>query len=145
MKLLKLLWDYRSLVVIVALSILAAAGWGLADSRGKDITALGKDLKAQEKATADCETERDISYETSEKYQDQLSNLDRKLRALRVQYSTACIKIEAPGGSNATTAPGKLSGQNGITAEALLDFAGQCERERIKVIGLQEYSKRLNE
>lgn len=134
-----------ALIIIVILSLLAASGWALADMRGKDLKAVNISLNAWKSAMETCDKEREISYATSEQYQNKLSALDLKLKSLRVQYSAACIKINPPGGSDATAAPGKLSGPHGLNADALLDFAADCERERLKVIGLQEYSKNLNE
>lgn len=138
------LWNNRKLVAVLAtVGALAFFVW-LADSRGRDLSSLRDDLKAQEAATKNCIREGEISYETSEKYQERIAGLDNQLRALRLQYRGACVPVQAPGGLDATPAPGKLPGPHGLNAEALLEFAADCERERLKVIGLQEYSRKIS-
>lgn len=139
------IWNHKKLIaVLAAVGALGYYIW-LADSRGKDLADLREDLKVQEAATKNCIREGEISYEVSEEYQGRIAGLDRQLRALRLHYSATCVPVEAPGGPYATPAPGKLPGPHGINAEALLEFAADCERERLKVIGLQDYSRRIND
>lgn len=139
------IWKYRTAVLVLIMGLGLSGLWLYSKGQAARIDELKARLSYQEQATAACEKERKISYEASEKYQTRLSDLDRQLNSLRVQYRTVCIPVDAPGRPDATAAEGKLSGPHGVNAEALLEFAAACEKERLKVIGLQDFITKAND
>lgn len=100
-----------------------------------------KELTAQVQADIKlCDSDKAKTTKAETYYETQIVALNSELNKLRKRPST-CIPITRPAsGSNATDKPSKSGDGNGaVTSGALLDFAGECEIDRIKVITLQGF------
>lgn len=105
-------------------------------------------LSAQEKQLNEaCDKAQQINKEVSHDYQEQLSNLGRKLDTLkRVHANTQCVPITGTAaGRDGAAKPDKLSGPNGIRAEWLYDTAAEADKYRLQLIACQDFIKKERE
>lgn len=145
-KLFGLIWKYRNAVASVILALAIFGLWLHSQHQAGAIARLKAEVSSQNHMIAACEKQKQISYEVSNEYQGRITDLNSKLASLRLRFDEVCIPVnQSPGRPNATPAEGKLPGQNGVYAGALLDFARDCEQERLKVIGLQDFITKAND
>lgn len=102
-------------------------------------------LETQSKQlTEQCAADKKITEESSAKYQTDLVALNDRLNALRMRKPAACVPIASIATRpDATAKPLKLVGPYGLSTDFLYDFAGEAERYRLQVIGLQGFVKKV--
>ena len=111
-----------------------------------DLASLRVERNMYKDSFGQCETDKKISYEVSNDYQEKLSSLDVQLNDLRGLYNKQCIAVNSAScGHNAATTETKLRVQNGINAEWLIEYSGDAERVRLRLIACQDYLKRISE
>ncbi len=86
---------------------------------------------------------KQITEEVANEYQATIAELNANISRLQRQPVRCHPITGAAGGNNAATAATKLPRGNGVSSAFLYDFAGRCERERLKVKGLQSFVNRL--
>lgn len=88
-----------------------------------------------------CADSKKLTEENDREYTKQIDDLGRKLAAAKRMQPTRCIVPVAgqAGVGDGRAAGDKLHRQNGVTSDALFDFAGECERLRVQVISLQSF------
>lgn len=133
-------------ITIIAFLIVVIVCGGLlwkVDNQAQKIQTLSESLKTANKTISEHEANVKITEETANEYQDTISRLNADLKRLQ-QRPVRCYAPTSPsGGTDGSTAGSQLSGGNGIRSDWLYDFAGRCEGERIKVIGLQTFINRV--
>jgi len=85
--------------------------------------------------------DKKLTEENSRAYQKQVSNLTRKLAdAKRLLPSRCVVPVtgQASGGNRGATG-GINARLDGVSSDALIDYAGECERYRLQVISLQDF------
>lgn len=139
---------------VVTALLVGGIGFGLHTC---SVNSLEADHKAAtEKAAAQCTTDKDdlkatcrkdkqLTTEASNAFQSNIADLNRQLNTLkRVRQQTpgsaACVPVAGTSGRSDGTAIGaKYAQPNGVDANALYDFAGECEQYRLQTIGLQRF------
>lgn len=133
----------RNIIILTTVLTSFAAGWWVngviwekrSQSRLKEQEAL---------LIGQCNDQKKLTEEVSNDYQKKLSAATRKLADLKRMYSNAAVPVASKAdGPDAATRGAKLSGANGIAAASLFELAGECEQERQKVIGLQNFINRV--
>ena len=131
--------------IIISTTVLAsfAAGWWVNGVIWEK--RLESRLKEQEALLiGQCNEQKKLTEEVSNDYQKKLSAANRKLADLKRMYSNTAVPVTGKAdGLDAAAGGAKLSGKNGIAASSLFELAGECEKERQKVIGLQNYINRV--
>lgn len=105
-------------------------------------------LAAQEKQLNEaCDKAQQINKEVSHDYQEQLSNLGRKLDTLkRVHANTQCVPITGtPAGRDEPARAGEFSGPHGIRPDWLYDTAAEADKYRLQLIACQDFIKKERE
>ncbi len=88
-----------------------------------------------------CQDSKQITTKAETDYETQITTLNNELKRLRNQPST-CVPVTRPASKrNATKLTSKPSNGNGVTSGALLEYAGECETDRVKVNVLQGFIK----
>lgn len=102
-------------------------------------------LKGEKAQLQNCQRISLENEKVSDEYQSNASDLDRRLRELKRMHGgkSACVPVRtAPAPSPDGTAAGrKLLRPDGIDPFTLLEYARNCERERLKLKGLQATKK----
>lgn len=106
-----------------------------------------EELSAQAKAQFEqCRAEKAITEEVSNDYQKKLASLTASYNSLRKLYNGRCVAVsntESTVGHNAASAGSQLSGSHGIYAGYLIDFAYDAEQVRLRLIGCQDFVRRV--
>lgn len=89
-----------------------------------------------------CANQHIINQEVSNEYQNQLSDLDRRLSDYKRLYNNQCIAVTQPAGGFDAGTTGRPAGGNEIAAGTLFEYAARCEGLRQQVMGLQSYIRR---
>lgn len=101
-----------------------------------------KDLTAQIAAdTKSCDQDKQLTKEASDDFQAKLAARDSELARVKRLHPNTCIPITS---RPAVGVDGNAVGRqpdsgNGIASDALFDFAGRCEGDRLKALGLQDF------
>lgn len=90
---------------------------------------------------AQCTKDKEITTHAAQTYQDQIGALNRQLNALRLRPRPKCIMpVTRPSPQlDAASGKGKPAGSYGVSTGWLYDYAGEAERYRLQVIGLQGF------
>jgi len=93
--------------------------------------------------TEQCQADKKLTEDANVKYQSELDALNGKLAAVKLRKPARCVPVTTvtPKRPDAATTPAKLLGPYGLDSGWLYDYAGDAERERLKVIGLQKFIK----
>jgi len=136
--------------------IVGMAGMGL---HGCSVDRLEtKHKAAMEAAAAQCTADKDglkatclqdkqLTTEASNAYQTNIADLNRQLANLkRVRQQTtganACVPIAGPaGGFDGGASGAKYAQPHGVDANALYDYAAECEQYRLQLKGLQTFNR----
>jgi len=84
---------------------------------------------------------QNLTQTVSVKYENDISKRDAALKRLR-QRPAACVPVHTasgPSSGNATHQPDQPLAGVGVSSSFLIDFAGSCETDRIKVNALQDF------
>lgn len=86
-----------------------------------------------------------LTQKVSQNYENLLSQRDADFNRVQRKASTCVIVQPSPSTNrpNATDKPDKQNIANGIFAGTFFDFSRECETDRAKVIGLQEFIKEV--
>lgn len=102
-------------------------------------------LQAQIKSDTDkCKQDQQITSAASTRYENQITFLNSELERLR-NTAPAVVYVTKPSIRPNATAP-KQSGQsvaNAIDSGTFIDYSGDCESDRLKVIGLQDFINKV--
>lgn len=132
-------------ILLIGLALLTFAGLWI-KALHSDLTTVRAEREAYKLSHAQCETDKIIASEVSNEYQKKLTDLDTQLRDLRRVYRDTCVPINRPSGRRHAAAPeGELREPDGIEAEWLIDYAGDAERVRLRLLGCQDFLNRLGE
>lgn len=85
-----------------------------------------------------CAEDKAFLQKAGENYESKISVLNSRIRALS-RVRPTCIMPVTPGLNVATEGNQGFPIGNGISSEWLIQFAGRCEREAIKLDSLQEF------
>lgn len=135
------MWLLSNIKLIgIAAALLASFGAGIYVHSQFAERKLAIALEAQKEALVQqCKEDKAITNDVARDYETQLNNLNKRLGALK-RLRTACIvPTTNTTGSNNGGATGKLSGQNGVTAESLFDYAGDAEQTRLKLLACRDF------
>jgi hypothetical protein len=113
-------------------------------NRGKELEEIA--LKEQSgKLINQCNQQKQMSYEVSNEYQNNLSGVDKQLdNELRGTTSLSIVSdIGAGGGHNAGAAGQQSDRRVEIPRTEVLKFAGRCEKDRLQIIALQTFIRQL--
>lgn len=96
-------------------------------------------LKQATQMTEQCNEDKLKIQKAGENYEARITILNHKLRTLS-SVRPSCVPITgSPGVDHATSGNSQLLSGNGISSNWLIQFAGRCEREAIKLDSLQEF------
>lgn len=98
------------------------------------------------KVEADCKETIKLSQEVSDGLQTRIIDLDRKLANAARLRKQQCVVVGAAStttGVNAASNSAGLSGNHGIPAAALIDFAGQAEKTGLQLDACQDFIRRV--
>lgn len=103
------------------------------------------ELEAQQTALIDqCNAAKKLTEEASNEYQKNLSNLDKQLATLRMRKPARCVPVaRVAGGPHDHAEPTKLLGPYGLSSEWAFEYAGDAEKTRLQLIGLQDFIKKV--
>lgn len=92
-----------------------------------------------------CKEDKILTHEVSNDLQNKLHRLNRHLADIkRLRDNPTCMSITVPPGQRDAGADrGKLSGQDGIRAEWLYDYAAEAEQYRLQLIGCQDFVNKV--
>lgn len=94
--------------------------------------------------TEQCAADKKLTEDANVKYQSELDALNSRLTAVKLRKPARCVPVAiASKRPDATAAPAKLLGPYGLDSGWLYDYAGDAERERLKVMGLQEFIRKV--
>jgi len=105
-----------------------------------------------EKALADqvkfdierCQEDKKITEDISHGLQNSLDAANRKLNTLKLRDSRCVLPVTKPAtGHDAAARKSLAAGQDGISTEALYDFAGDAERYRLQLVSCQGFIKKV--
>lgn len=90
---------------------------------------------------AKCNDDKQITTEISHGLQNSLDIANHKLASLKLQKPSRCVvpASSTATGHDANSTKPIVSGQNGVTSDALYDFAGDAEKERLKLTACQGF------
>lgn len=129
--------------VIGCLIIACGVFFGLWRYSSLELETARTSLKTANMTISHYENNNTITEEVGNEYQNSLNTLDADARRLR-NVPVRCYPVAGTtGGIDASAAKDKLSEGIGIRSEWIYDFAGRCEAERLKVIGLQNFINRI--
>ncbi len=132
-------WWKAGLGIIVGLTI----GYGVHKVTMIFVDAAHKqELETQRTALIEqCEKDKEITNEVSTTYQGKIAALNAQLRNLkRLRERTVCIPVaNSSGGRDAATSDTKHVGENGITTDALYDYAAECEEYSLRLDSCQAF------
>lgn len=124
---------------LLPIIIVAALFW-FVDDRGFQ---RGK-IKGKEAAEHNCKIEKRTMTDASTKYQQDNRYLRIQLANAKRMYEGSCVPVSTTGGHSGNASTGdKLSGKNvePVRAEALIDFAGDCEAVRLQLEAARSWLK----
>lgn len=100
-------------------------------------------LKTANSAIEQHEKNKAITEEVAHDYENTIAKLNADISRLQRQPVRCHTVAGQAGGTDAAATGNQLPAGNGIRSNWLYDFAGRCERERLKVKGLQSFVNRL--
>lgn len=134
-----------SLITIAALSGVIKYQHVRLLNKDQTIASLKQEIKDWRKSTEICHQQQEINYEASNAFQKENATLRRdnaRIKRLLSNVPDQCIPIQqAPSGSDAGT-PGRLSGNRGVMAPALVDLATSCDEISAQLRALQGWVQR---
>lgn len=140
---------YFIIAIGVLLLLLSGMTWLMLDARDKYKIA---EANADSYLALKNETEEKVrkANEISEKFQVELSTLDKQLANLRLQYkANSRVRVSTsecrPDARPAIKVLPNGNGGGDLPADWLFDFAARCEKSRLKVLGFQEFHKNTEE
>lgn len=87
-----------------------------------------------------CIKDHQLNKEVVHEYETNLDRLNDRVAALNGRLrDNQCIPIAPPAGNFDEKTKDRYASRNGIAAGALVKYAGECERTRQQLIGLQNY------
>lgn len=105
-----------------------------------------RELVAQrEEIVSKYEKANETSGRIANEYEQQITDLNRKLSSLRVQRNR-CIPVrvaDTTSGNDATSPTGKSIGGNGTDSATLYEYAGRAEKYRIQLVSCQNFIKEV--
>lgn len=136
-----LLTNWKTVLGVVVTCILA---YGL---HALDVYRIEDQQRAALAAQADalvkqCDAEKKITKEVSDGYQKQLDAVATELARVKRVRPATCVVVSASTpthGRNETPVPNKLARQDGVTSDALYDFASEAEGYRLQLIACQDF------
>lgn len=136
------LWIYIGLAILVA-----GIAWSVdnAYSEAAKVPGLEKQIKDLNSEINDllskCKNAQEITSTVSQKYEDDDTKRNADLNELR-GLPASCLAIHSASqanGSNATDKQNQPDSGAQISSAFLINYAGECEADRIKVIALQDF------
>lgn len=88
-----------------------------------------------------CAKQHSINQKVTHDYETELSALDEQLRAIRLRGYPSHTDIIPAGSTDAAASVGELSNRIRLETEWIIDFAGRCQKDALKLKGLQSYIK----
>lgn len=136
-------WSTIKIISVSILAVACIAFFGLWRYNAIELKNALKELKTANDAILVYEENTIITEEVGNEYQNTIDKLHADIKRLQSR-NIRCVPVAGTAGwTNAGTAETKLSGRGGISSEWIIDFAGRCEGERLKVIGLQNFINRI--
>lgn len=130
--------------LLVAALFFGSMAWLVWDYRGTK--AKNADLRQtlkQVEETINLQNENIlISERVSNDYQATINLLNDDIKRLRLNQARCHTVVSKASGVDGSSAKPELPEGNGVRSDWLYDFAGRCEAERLKVIGLQNFINR---
>lgn len=132
----------------ILLAILASGAFFLGRwcvTIAKDNEALRSQILEAERTISQYKEGLRITEDAQNEYQDTINRLNADLKRLRAN-PVRCHTVAAPAGdADESPAGEQLPVGNGLRSDWLYDFAGRCEGERLKVLGLQNFINKMYE
>lgn len=94
------------------------------------------------KVSNQCEEQKKLTEGVANDFQTKLTAANNRLDALKRVRPASCVTVSTSstsGGSHGQAGQPEHAGQNGVTSDALYDYAGQCEKYRLQVISLEDF------
>jgi len=93
-----------------------------------------------------CVKQQKLTGEISNAYQNNLSGVDEQLDNIRMQSRNEISNIipisRTTSRPDAGTESGKQDKSDAIPAIKLIEFSGTCEKDRLKILGLQDFIRK---
>jgi hypothetical protein len=116
-----------------------------------DVTRINAKFQQELQAKAaqvqhQCDLDKQLTEDVANEYENQINDLNGQLAAAkRVRPRTCVIPLQstlAANRFNAGTSSSKLSVAYGVTSDALIEFAADCEKTRLQLNGLQDFVRK---
>jgi hypothetical protein len=91
---------------------------------------------------AQCAADKQITTEVSRDYQNNLAALRTRLAAHRMQPDRCISVAGAAAGHDATAGAAVDAGSHGVSSGALIEFAGDAEEYRLRLIACQRFVRK---
>lgn len=106
-----------------------------------DLAAVKLERDTAQATSKACQDDQKLTEGISNDYQTKIRSLNRQLAGLkRVRDNPNCAPVaDTASGRDAKAGAGQPSGQNGIRAEWLLDYAAEAEQYRLQLIACQDF------
>lgn len=125
---------------IVLLAVLVSGGLYIRVLRA-DLAAVKLERDTAQATLKTCQDDQKLTEGISNDYQTKIRSLNRQLAGLkRLRDNPQCTPVASPAsGRDAGAGAGQPSGQNGIRADWLLDYAAEAEQYRLQLISCQQF------
>lgn len=131
-------WQVYPAIILALLIAYALHAWDVSIIEAKQTKAIAEQVTFD---ITKCEASKQITAKSEQDYETEIAKRDADIAALKLRYGTCAIMPVAKPTriSHATNQPDKPSKPDGILISSLLDYADQCETDRIKVMTLQGF------
>lgn len=94
--------------------------------------------------TAQCESDKKLTSEVSNEYQNKISQLNARVISLKRMHKDSCLQLtRTTDGHNAATSGAVDAAAHGVDVESLLDYGSDAEKYRLQLIGCQDFIKKV--
>lgn len=131
------------IIGVAVLVIACMAFFGLWRYAALQLETAQAQLKTANSTIEQHEKNKVITEEVAHEYENTIAGLNAHISRLQRQPVRCHTVTGQAGGTDAATTGNQLPAGNGVSSNWLYDFAGRCERERLKVKGLQSFVNRL--
>lgn len=135
--------NWIQIAKLAAFLVVFGMGWyvhsQIAEAHLKDA------LESQEQQLIlQCQNSKKITEEVSHDYQTKIAALTARVNALRMRPARCLVPTPIPSaGRDDATGAGIHAGQDGVSTTFLLDYAALAEKQRLQLLGCQDFINRI--
>jgi len=133
----------KTYAILFAITAAFGSGWYIRGMKAHSDTKAAVNVAISLERGA-CKDAMAITTKVGVEYETKISRLNGKLRAIRLRPAI-CVPLASStaSGDNASAGRNQLAGTHGIDAGQLLEFAGDAESYRIRLISCQDFVRQV--